>query len=424
MQIIRNFQQAKDVLYKYIQSTSNITRYNLDNISKLMVYLDNPQDKFKVIHIAGTSGKTSTSYYVASLLRQAGYDVGLTVSPHIDEINERVQVNLLPLPEQEYCRELNIFLNIIKASNLNPSYFELLIAFAYWVFAKCGMEYAVVEVGLGGLMDGTNVINRNDKVCVITDIGLDHTKILGKTISEIAYQKAGIIQCNNIVFMYIQEEEVMAQVSNRCLDKKADLHVINSGYPNYSNFESLPLFQIRNLNLATQTVNYILSRDYNKTLSSNEISNASNIYIPGRMEIVPYNGGMLILDGSHNEQKISALVESMHQKFPSDSVGLLVSFGENKQTSVLACLKLLSKISSVIILTAFNLGQDEVRVSIRPDELAVYAREAGFATVIVESEPSRALELLSAENVDIRLVTGSFYLLNNIRPIVFDKIVR
>ncbi len=406
--MINNFTQAKQALNGFIPSGSNVTRYNLDNMTKLMDYLDNPQDKLKVIHIAGTSGKTSTSYYTASLLRQAGYEVGLTVSPHIDEINERAQINLISLPEGDYCQELSTFLNLIATSGLNPSYFEVLIAFAYWLFVKRGMEYAVVEVGLGGLLDGTNVISRNDKVCVITDIGLDHTKILGNTIAEIAYQKAGIIQQNNAVFMYDQAKEVMAIAAKRCSDKNAVLNVIQP-YPQADiNLAELPLFQVRNLHLAVQAVNCVLQRDHGKLLSSAEIVDAAKIYIPGRMEIVQYAGKTLILDGSHNEQKIGALVASMKRQFADDIISILVSFGENKQTSVLNCLKQLREISATIILTAFDIGQDEIRASIKPAELSIYAKEVGFTTIIVESDPQKAIELLVKDDARIGLVTGSF----------------
>lgn len=415
---INSFAEAKKALYEYIPHGAGMTKYNLDNMTKLMDYLGNPQDNLKIIHIAGTSGKTSTSYYVASLLRQSGYSVGLTVSPHIDEINERAQIDLSSLPEKEYCAELSQFLNIVKVSNLSPSYFELLIAFTYWLFVKRGMEYAVAEVGLGGLMDGTNVVNRTDKVCVITDIGLDHTKILGDTITKIAHQKAGIIRRQNTVFMYPQDEDVMSVIKKRCSEHDAELHLVKPDQQNYDDLTSLPLFQKRNLHLAVQAVNYILRRDHGKTLTTGEIQRAADVYIPGRMEMVSYNNRTIILDGSHNEQKISALVESMRQKYPTDSIALLVSFGENKQTSVMNCLKLLRTISPSIILTAFNLGQDEVRVAIKPDALAILAEEVGFIDIITEPEPHKALELLAEKTADIGLVTGSFYLLNHIREVV------
>jgi dihydrofolate synthase/folylpolyglutamate synthase len=169
---IETFSEASKLLAKFIPP-DRPTSYTLDRMEQLMDYLGNPQNRLSVIHIAGTSGKTSTSYYIAALLHATGKTVGLSVSPHIDTIAERAQIDLRPLEESDYCEQLGIFLELIEKSGIQPSYFEVLVAFMYWLFDRRGVDYAVVEVGLGGLLDGTNVVDRSDKVCVITDIGFD-----------------------------------------------------------------------------------------------------------------------------------------------------------------------------------------------------------------------------------------------------------
>src|SRR5262245_11235196 len=129
---MKTFAEANEVLRGFWPD--QLTRpntYTLDAIISLMDYLGNPQDKLKTVHIAGTSGKSSTAYYAAALLKAAGKKVGLTVSPHVDEINERVQINGTPLSETEFCSELTVFLELIKKSGLQPSYFELVVAFAF-----------------------------------------------------------------------------------------------------------------------------------------------------------------------------------------------------------------------------------------------------------------------------------------------------
>ena len=161
------------------------TAYTLDVMKALMEHLGNPQNQLRVLHVAGTSGKTSTAYYCAALLKEAGKKVGLSVSPHVDTVNERLQINGQPMPEAEFCKVLSEFLDVVAESGIKPSYFELLVAMTYWEFARQKVDYAVIEVGLGGLRDGTNVIERADKVCLITDIGLDHTEILGHTLTKI-----------------------------------------------------------------------------------------------------------------------------------------------------------------------------------------------------------------------------------------------
>jgi dihydrofolate synthase/folylpolyglutamate synthase len=420
MSTIKDFNQAKEILYGYIPKQPNVTKYNLDNTRRLMDALGNPQEGFKTIHVAGTSGKTSTCYYTAALLKNAGYKVGVTVSPHVDEINERVQIGLVPMPEPEYCQELGQFIDIIEDADIQPSYFELLIGFAYWIFSKQKVDYAVVEVGLGGLLDGTNVINREDKVCVITDIGLDHTKILGDKLDQIALQKAGIIHENNAVFMNEQNNEVKNVIRKRCDEHNTSLNII---HPNQhpANLSDLPTFQIRNIQLAIAAVNYTLSRDFNRQLTNSDIDASKTTYVPARMEVARYKDKVVIMDGSHNEQKIGALIDAIKTRYPGKTVTLLVGFGENKQTSVIESMKLLQMISNDIILTTFSIGQDELRASIGAEDLATYAEETGFAHITTESNPQLALELLTTTESDICLVTGSFYLLNEIRPLVLGS---
>ena len=289
-----------------------------------MDYLGNPQNQLKVIHVAGTSGKTSTSYYAAALLAATGKKVGLTVSPHIAEINERVQINLLPMPEAEFCKELSEFLALIETSQINPSWFEFLIAFDYWEFAKQAADYAVVEVGLGGLLDGTNVIDRADKVCIITDIGLDHVRVLGHSLPEIAAQKAGIIQPRNVVFSYSQAANITDIIKNQAEQMQAELHLIVS-------FSVL-------------------------------------------------NADSRLHDGL---QELSHLVD-------------------------------------YVITTEFGINQDVHQQSVDTEAVVQACRDIGMHGVEVVKEPIEALKTLLSRPENILLVTGSFYLLNPIRPYVLE----
>jgi len=417
MRQISSFAEAKQILGGYVTAPST---YTLDTMRALMEHLDNPQNNLKIIHIAGTSGKTSTSYFAASLLHTAGYKVGLTTSPHIDEINERVQVDLVPLPENEYCELLGEFLDLVDASTLHPSYFELLVAFAYWVFDKKQVDYAVIEVGLGGLLDGTNVIDRTDKVCVITDIGLDHTNVLGSTIREIAAQKAGIITLQNFVFMQRQSDEVIQTITEAIDRNKATLNVIGGNFPDTIDvlYATFPPFQKRNFTLAYAATSYVLGRDGHEPLTSAQLHQALEVYIPARMEVVEYRGKTLIMDGSHNEQKIGALVGGMKGRFGNDHVAMLVSFGTLKQLSVLASLRLLRTLGDNLIITKYLEGQDEKREALDPTIIAKLANDAGFTTISVEADPMKAFELLAQSEVPVHLVTGSFYLLNHYRSLI------
>ena len=142
VQTITSFAAANQYLRRFHDQSK--TKYNLDNMRRLMAYLGDPQDKLRVVHVAGTSGKTSTSYYAAALLAAAGQKTGLTVSPHVDQMNERIQINGQPLGETIFCEALSEFLELVEKSSVRPSWFEALMAFAYWYFALSKVDYAVV----------------------------------------------------------------------------------------------------------------------------------------------------------------------------------------------------------------------------------------------------------------------------------------
>lgn len=413
--MITSFEQANTELAKYIPN-SNREGYTTDRMLQLMDFLGNPQNQLKIVHIAGTSGKTSTCYFTAALLGASGNKVGLSVSPHIDQINERVQINLSPIPEKEYCQLLTRFLGLVERSKLKPSYFEVLVAFAYWVFNKQQVDYAVIEVGLGGLLDGTNVVNREDKVCVITDIGLDHTSILGKTIPEIAAQKAGIINHGNTALVHPQSAEAM-EVFRSTTTKQSGQLIEVSDKPVVIHSD-IPSFQSRNFSLALATYNHIASRDSLDTLNNDQLTQALHVYIPARMEVIGVQGKTVILDGSHNQQKLEALIKSVKVKYPEQSVNLLVSFGENKIEYVKEALAELHKLGDRITLTKFKLGQDEPRKPIDPDLLASICSEVGFTHIQIKADPIQAFQDTLDDSSDILLVTGSFYLLSHIRPLV------
>jgi dihydrofolate synthase/folylpolyglutamate synthase len=388
--------------------------YTLDRMRDLMNSLGNPQDSLRIIHVAGTSGKTSTAYYAASFLKQAGYIVGLTVSPHIVKVSERAQINLETLTDDEFSATMNEFLDQVDTFELYPTYFEVLIAFAYWFFYKQGVDFAIIEVGLGGLLDGTNVINRKDKYCIITDIGLDHTEILGDTVEAIAAQKAGIIHSDNHVWMNRQSDSIESVIIKRCSGVGAYLSVIDDIRDKAieRKFELLPSFQRRNSTLAYSAVCAILGHP----LKPLQIANALNIIIAGRMEVFHCANHTVILDGAHNEQKIAALVKAIQSTYAGKKIQLVVSFGQNKSSSVDRSLELLSALSNSIIFTEFSLGQDTLRTAINAVKLS--ERRKKFDYISVERIPERAFRQALTKDRPIVVVVGSFYLLNHVRPLL------
>ena len=415
--VIKNFDEAHTALRAFY-ANARVT-YDLRLMQRLMDYLGNPQDKLRVIHIAGTSGKTSTAYYAAALLETVGAKVGLTVSPHVDEVNERVQINLQPLAEREFCKELTEFLGLIKKSGLQPSYFEVMVAFAYWEFVRKQVDYAVVEVGLGGLLDGTNVVTRKDKVCIITDIGLDHTEILGETLAEIAAQKAGIIHPGNEVFMYEQGPEVMLTVQNACSSAPAQLHIVPSLAAIRN--ESLPLFQQRNLGLAVQVVNFVVQRDRMSALQDEQVVQAANIRIPARMERFSIGDKVLIVDGSHNGQKLATLAESVKSAYPGEKVAALTAFVDGPESRWQGGLVEIFKLADSVILTEFRAEQDVPKESIKATKLQEFCKSQNYESTEVIPDAASALDALLARSERVLLVAGSFYLLNSVRPLIVKR---
>lgn len=419
---INNIKEAELILAEYIPQVKELLGKDitLDRMVPLMDLLDNPQNKLRIIHVAGTSGKTSTAYYVASLLMGAGKRVGLTVSPHIDSITERVQIDLKPISEQQFCISLGEFLDIIKTSQLNPTYFEVLMAYAYWYFAKFGVDYAVIETGLGGLHDASNVATRSDKVCVITDIGLDHTHVLGRTLPKISTQKAGIIHDGNTVFMYSQSQEINDVVTQKATSKNAKLELLSQSAErqkigNILSQNNLPIYQQRNWLLAYRTFCYVQQRD---SLTDTNLVASLQIKVPGRMDVHTINGKTLIMDGAHNQQKMHAFVTSFQSTYPGQKAAVVLALKQDKEYE--AVLPMLLPICSRLILTTFNALQDLPLKPTDPQLLANFAAQYGFTNVTILQNPIDACCELLASSEQLAVITGSFYLLSCIRPFIIN----
>jgi dihydrofolate synthase / folylpolyglutamate synthase len=417
---LRTFADIESKLAEYIPLVKEITGkgMTLERMHPLMRAVGNPEQKLKVIHIAGTSGKTSTTYYIAALLEATGKKVGLTVSPHVDSVAERIQINVEPISEQAFAQSLSEFIGIVDAAHLQPTYFELLVAFAYWYFLREGVDYAVVETGMGGLGDGTNVAERADKVCVITDIGFDHMHVLGSTLPEIATQKAGIIHDKNHTIMFHQAEEIMNVFKQWCEAHDAPLDIFEPDLTTLNLHDelvlkSLPEFQQRNWSLAYRTFLYIKERDNLKLLSEDLLNETMATRVPGRMDTIQLSGKTIIMDGAHNEQKMAAFVGSFKEKYPSEKASIMLSLKQDKQFGEV--LPLLLSVTDALIITSFQASQDLPSVGLQPEILASEAKRLGFRNIIVEPDCNEAYELLLKQPSPVGIITGSFYLIGQLR---------
>lgn len=412
--MITNMHQAEAELAKYIPLVAQLPgeQMTLERIKPLLRLLDSPEKNLNVIHVAGTSGKTSTSYYIAALLTQSGKKVGLTVSPHIDTVRERVQINMHPISESRFCDYLEEFRESVDKLEVLPTYFEFLYAFAIWVFAKEKVDYAVVETGMGGLYDATNVVTNSNKVCVITDIGLDHTHILGNTIEAITLQKAGIIHEGNQVFIYGQSNTVNKLIKQYAVDKNANYNQIDSVQS--PAIIGLIGYQKRNFLLAVEVYKYLSQRDKLRNLTSKEYIHAANINIPARLEMIKLQDKRIVLDGAHNIQKLESFIEAYKQKYKDIKPTVIFALKQNKE--FVEFVKDLSKLSNKIVITAFNTTQDLPVISLDPKEVISASSELKGIDITSIPDHDDVVDFIQNSPEHYFVITGSFYLISQIRP--------
>ncbi len=216
---------------EYIESVGRFgSNYGLRRTFRLLEILGNPQENLKLIHVAGTNGKGSTTAMITKMLRGLGYKVGMYTSPYLEEFEERIQINGVNIKKDTFVELLeevkNAVNKVIEEKYDHPTEFEILTALMFLYFYNEKVDYGVIEVGLGGTMDSTNVLT--PVISVITSISMDHMNILGDTIEEIAEQKGGIIKENIPVVLYPQEKKVEEVISKIAKEKNSQLHLVNS----------------------------------------------------------------------------------------------------------------------------------------------------------------------------------------------------
>lgn len=385
---------------------------------RLMAHIGNPERQLRVVHIAGTSGKTSTAYYIATLLQKSGQKIGLTVSPHVDMLTERVQINGRLLPDEIFCRYMEEYLELVQGVHETPSWFEVMIGFAFWVFAREEVAYAVIETGLGGLHDGTNVAERPDKVCVVTDIGFDHMQILGDRLGAIAHQKIGIVHPENTVLMYEQDEEIM-QVVRFWVSQQENAELLTFDQAKLAQVTrarfvgSLPHFQQRNWLLAYATYLFIARRDNLKQLSPGLLTEAQSVAVPGRMDIRTIGSKTIVMDGAHNAQKMTAFIKSFQAQYPDTHATIVLALKLGKEIADIA--PLLRPVAGGIIATEFHGAQDLPLKSCSAQSIAISLKMAKITGVSSTSDASDAYRRALQTDSQVVIITGSFYLLAQLR---------
>ena len=316
-----------DQVIKRIYSLPKLHPKNdLSYIRRILKQLNNPQDSVKTIHVTGTNGKGSTSYYLSNLLQKAGQKTGLFVSPYIYEFNERIQLNGKNINNNDLIKtanEIEMAIEILKKDDPNFSLvtFEYEVALAFQFFAQENCDYAVIEVGIGGEHDKTNVII--PEVSVITTIGLDHEKIIGPTLKDIAKEKSGIIKSNKPVVLGNVPQNVLEILLNKAQSENSKSFLLGRDFQikimpdvieyqdskTIYNFALRPLVEAYDIGVAVQVIQ-LLQLD----LDRKKIEEAINeTRIPGRYDVIQ-TSPEIIVDGAHNLQAMENLLNLVRKK--------------------------------------------------------------------------------------------------------------
>ncbi|MFV0498178.1 MAG: bifunctional folylpolyglutamate synthase/dihydrofolate synthase [Candidatus Fimivivens sp.] len=396
----------------------------LKRIGTLMQLLGNPQDTLNFVHIAGSNGKGSVAAMVASILQQAGYETGLCTSPYITRFNERIKINGASIPDDDLVAVTEKVLNCAKNMQERPTEFELVSAITFTYFAQKNCDIVVLEVGLGGRMDATNII-KSPLVAAITAIGLEHTALLGDTVEKIAAEKAGIIKTGTTTVISDQPENIIDVVANVCREqqvplyvaKKSDVQQLSQGADGqqllYRGHESyhLPLLgahQLQNASTALSIIRVLQQKGF--AVSRQAVGEGlKNTRWPGRFELLQRAPDFFV-DGGHNPQCAGAVGATLRALFPNQKICFLfgVLTDKNYRGIIEPVLPIVKHIVTITPPSPRAMASQELSKLLQQD-YGVTAEPCatisqGVARILALSEPS-----------DVICAYGSLYSVGEIR---------
>ena len=285
---------------------------DLSNTILLANHLKNPENKFKSIHVAGTNGKGSTSHMIASVLQEAGYKVGLYTSPHLKDFRERIKVDGKEISKQFVIQFIKRNKQFFEENSL--SFFEMTVGLAFEYFAKKEVDIAVIEVGLGGRLDSTNIVT--PLVSVITNIGLDHTQFLGNTIEAIAKEKAGIIKPEVPVVIGETQQKTEAIFTEIAINNNAPIYFADQTIKKLYECDLKGSYQVNNIKAATQIITILQQLRYNtseKQISAGFKNVVKNTGLLGRWQTIGY-APKIICDTAHNKEGLTYVMNQLQEE--------------------------------------------------------------------------------------------------------------
>jgi dihydrofolate synthase/folylpolyglutamate synthase len=434
------FSSAQSYLLGLInEHASRRSPNRLDRIRAFVEALGEPHLRYPTLHVAGTSGKGSTATMLAAALQASGKRVGLHTKPHLTSVTERVRLDGTPIAEDafgELLEEMMPAIEQVAGEHGRPTYYETLLALAFVAFARAEVDVAVFEAGIGGRLDGTNVLQ--PRVAIITNVSLDHTEILGETTAEIARDKAGIAKRGVPLVSAVRDADARREIEAACAHVEApfvsalDTATIEQrrGERYGQSFAvatpvdryelALPVlgeFQQENAATAIRALEY-LGDDLRPTRAEIE-AGFSRLVIPGRMEFFPSHPSV-VFDVAHNPDKTAHLVTALRSTFPDRRFSFVIAVAQSKD--VASILRPFTELPATYSFTTFS--DVPGRTAIRPQRLASIAEELGiWGRAIGDPVEAFSIARRNADAGDIVVVTGSTFLVALLRDWWFANVV-
>lgn len=415
-----NYQEAIEFIHSIPWAGKKL---GLDRIRALLSMMGDPQKKLKFVHVAGTNGKGSICEMTARILEEAGYKVGVFVSPYIHRFNERMQINHLQIPDSQLAEIVTVVKEISDGLEDKPSVFEMITATAFQYYYENRCDYVVLEVGMGGRLDATNVIDC-PLVAVIATIGFDHMAHLGNTIPEIAFEKAGIIKEGGQVVAYNGREEALEVIKNVAVARHAKLTIADfskiqkinedADYQYFKYFSSktyaLPLIglhQLKNAATVLETVK-ILQHEGVKIPEDAIERGLKKARWPGRFETMSKDP-LFIVDGGHNPEGAAAAVDALKERYPGKKAVVLMGVTKGKDIDSVADIIDEVAVSYVVI-------QAETTRAMSKEDLTEELKRYGKPVVTAETIADGIEQALNIQDDDeLVLAIGSLYTVGEIR---------
>lgn len=308
-----NYQETLNWMFSqlpmYQRQGKTAFKKDLTNSLALSKHLNYPEKKFKSIHVAGTNGKGSTSHMIASILREAGYKVGLYTSPHLKDFRERIKINGEVISENDVINFVKENESFLKTQGL--SFFEMTVGLAFDIFAKEKVDIALIEVGLGGRLDSTNIIN--PEISVITNIGFDHMQFLGNTLPEIAFEKAGVIKSGTPVVIGEYQEDVIDVFKIKATKMNSELVIASQNISIDYNSDLKGSYQKNNIKTAVQTINILQQKGFKiseEDIKLGLLNVVKNTGLLGRWQVLQMHPKM-ICDTGHNKEGLQYIFQQL-----------------------------------------------------------------------------------------------------------------